>query len=100
MGDLISRREAIAELEIMKEIIEQNGEDWLDDRDIPVIDIALNALREKDTLLFSKRLQIEEMFLDYCKKHYVDKNRPVSLLAFLQSKDWLNIDKILRDLNK
>lgn len=31
----------------MKDLIKQNGKDWLDKRDLPVLDIAIDALQKQ-----------------------------------------------------
>ena len=40
----MTREEVIHELKMCKAIIEQDGKDYLDERDIPLIDIAIEAL--------------------------------------------------------
>lgn len=41
----MTREEAIEELEVAKGIVEQDGKDYFDERDIPVLDMAIEALR-------------------------------------------------------
>lgn len=48
-------------------------------------------------LFFFQRLKIEELFLEWCKE-YGAAQRPISFVAFMMIKGWLNIDKILKDL--
>lgn len=56
----MTRGEAIEQLQICKEIIEQRGKDWLDDRDIPIIDMAIEALSAPtDGDLISIQMAIE-----------------------------------------
>lgn len=40
----MTREEAIQELQLCKRLIQQNGEDYLDERDIPLLDMAIEAL--------------------------------------------------------
>lgn len=40
----MTREDAIYELERCKSIIQKNKMDWLDERDIPVLDMAIDAL--------------------------------------------------------
>ena len=40
----MTREEAIEQLQNCKELIHQNGKDWLDERDIPLLDMAIEAL--------------------------------------------------------
>lgn len=42
------REEAIEQLEIAKGLIEQNGEDYLDERDIPLLNSAIEALQQQE----------------------------------------------------
>lgn len=41
-------QEAIKQLEIAKGLIHKDGQDWLDERDFPVLDIAIEALKRLD----------------------------------------------------
>ena len=50
----MTREEAIEQLQNCKGLIKQDGKDWLDERDIPLIDMAIEALKENksaDSLL-------------------------------------------------
>lgn len=40
----MTREEAIQELQNCKELIQQDGQDYLDERDIPLLDMAIEAL--------------------------------------------------------
>lgn len=46
---------------------------------------------------FAQRMEIEELFLEWCKENNV-ANKPNSLVVFMLTRDWLNEDKILKDL--
>lgn len=48
-------------------------------------------------LLFSKRLLIEKLFIEWCYQNRV-LCAPQSLVGFMQGKGWLNEDKIIEDL--
>lgn len=48
-------------------------------------------------VLFTQRLQIEKLYLDWCEKHGV-ANKPNSMVAFMQGNNWLNEDQIMADL--
>lgn len=50
-------------------------------------------------LLFSYRMKIERLFLEWCEENGV-KNVPNSLVAFMHLKGWLNVEKIIGDLSK
>ncbi len=42
------REEAIEQLEIARGLIEQNGKDYLDERDIPILNLAIEALQQQE----------------------------------------------------
>ena len=45
----MTREEAIYQLELCKSIIYASGRDWLDERDIPMLDTAIEALEFLNT---------------------------------------------------
>jgi len=48
---------------------------------------------------FGLRMQIEEMFLDWCREEGVAE-KPNSLVVFMMLQGWLNEKKIIRDLTQ
>lgn len=48
-------------------------------------------------VLFTQRIQIEKLYLDWCGEHGV-ANKPNSMVAFMQANNWLNEDQIMADL--
>lgn len=48
-------------------------------------------------ILFTQRLQIENLYLNWCEKHGV-ANKPNSMVAFMEGNNWLNEEKIVQDL--
>ena len=48
-------------------------------------------------VFFTQRLQIEELYLDWCKDHGV-ANKPNSMVAFMEGNNWLNEEQIMADL--
>ena len=44
----MTREEAIEQLQNCKGLIKQDGKDWLDERDIPLIDMAILALQREE----------------------------------------------------
>ena len=48
-------------------------------------------------VLFTQRLQIEKLYLDWCEKHGV-ADKPNSMVAFMQGNNWLNEEQIMADL--
>lgn len=45
----MTRQEAISQLDLCKSIIYASGQDWLDERDIVMLDMAIEALQEQKT---------------------------------------------------
>lgn len=43
----MTRQEAVQELQNCKGLIQQDGQDYLDDRDIPLLDMAIEALQKE-----------------------------------------------------
>ena len=52
-----------------------------------------------DFVHFGLRMQIEEMFLDWCREEGVAE-KPNSLVVFMMDKGWLNEEKIIKDLTQ
>lgn len=48
---------------------------------------------------FGLRMQIEEMFLDWCREEDVAE-KPTALVVFMMLHGWLNEEKIIRDLTQ
>jgi len=46
--------EAIDELQYAIDLIKQNGQDWLDERDIPILEAAISALQEQEETVSRK----------------------------------------------
>lgn len=44
----MTNQEAINELQLAIDLIKQDGKDWLDERDIPILDMAISALEKQD----------------------------------------------------
>ena len=44
----MTREDVLYELELCKSIIHKSGQDWLDERDMPVLDMAIEALEFRD----------------------------------------------------
>lgn len=47
----MTREEAISELQKAIDLIKQNGKDWLDERDIPILQMAITALELSDSIM-------------------------------------------------
>ena len=56
----MTKGEAINELEICRDIIKKNGMDWLDERDLPVLDMAIEALEQTRWIPVSEMLPEEK----------------------------------------
>ena len=48
-------------------------------------------------IFFSQRMAIEKMFHEWCEEHMITE-KPNALVAFMESKGWLNNDAIHRDV--
>jgi len=46
----MSIEETIEQFQNAIDLIKQNGKDWLDERDIPMLDMAIKALKENEKL--------------------------------------------------
>ena len=61
----MKREEAIQQLQNCKDLIKQDGQDYLDERDVPILDMAIEALRncseKPNGSLISKEDAIEAM---------------------------------------
>lgn len=58
----MTREEAIQELLLTEGLIQQNGQDYLDDRDIPLLDMAIEALSaEQKTGKWIKPIQHDHL---------------------------------------
>lgn len=43
----MTREEAIQQLQNCKDLIKQDGQDYLDERDVPILDMAIEALTDR-----------------------------------------------------
>jgi len=59
----MTREEAIQEFQNVKDLIKQDGKDWFDERDLGIIDMAIEALKEYDEL-FSRYIEAQHI-IDY-----------------------------------
>lgn len=102
----MSHTEIIEQLENTIGLIKQDGKDWLDDRDIPILEVCIKSLKEIDILkkdLKGRQKKIEklissdvrhaceaehfkDLYLLECKKNcalflrYKDVNKELALL--------------------
>ena len=63
---MTTREDALYEFERCKSIIQNNKMDWLDERDIPVLDVAIEALQEQKT----GKWIVDDEYIDcsYCRR--------------------------------
>lgn len=60
--------EIIEQLENAIELIKQDGKDWLDDRDIPILEVCIKSLKEieeSEDILDKIRSEIEDIAFDW-----------------------------------
>jgi hypothetical protein len=50
----MTNKEMIIELRYTIDLIKQNGQDWLDERDIPILEAAISALQEQEETVSRK----------------------------------------------
>lgn len=55
--------------------------------------------RTRTMLWFSNRRKVERLYYEWAHKNGV-ADTPMSLIAFMQIKGWLNEEKILEDISK
>ena len=72
----MTKEKAIEQLQNCKELILQNDKDWLDERDIPIIDMAIEALENKPTPC-EKCIHVKS-----CRKVIILKNRTYKLVRY------------------
>jgi hypothetical protein len=66
----MTREEAMEQLQNCIDLIKQDGQDYLDDRDIPLLDMAIKALQRED--IFLKSMETED---DYFERTPIEKQR-------------------------
>ena len=47
----MTAKEAINELQLAIDLIRQDGKDWLDERDIPILMMAISALKKNNDIV-------------------------------------------------
>lgn len=64
----MTREEAIEQLQNCKDLIKQDGQDYLDERDFPLLDMAIEALSERtgEWIYSTKQLEIVPMWECSC----------------------------------
>ena len=60
----MTRKEAIEELKLTIGLIKQNGKDWLDERDIPVLQMAIASLETDEAYQLEYERTTEEKYCD------------------------------------
>lgn len=58
----MTREEAIQEFQNVKDLIRQDGKDWFDERDLEIIDMAIEAL-SADTVPIEKYHELQHQFV-------------------------------------
>lgn len=68
----MTREEAIEQLQNCKGLIKQDGKDWLDERDIPLLDMAITALQGGDAEVRNDRTYINEPYMQQSPNNGAD----------------------------
>ena len=63
----MNNQEAADELQYAIDLIKQDGKDWLDERDIPILEAAISALQEKDSLIAKLKAEAIKRNVQYMK---------------------------------
>ena len=63
----MTNQEAADELQYAINLIKQDGKDWLDERDIPILEAAISALQEKDSLIARLKAEAIKRNVQYMK---------------------------------
>ena len=63
----MTNQEAADELRYAIDLIKQDGKDWLDERDIPILETAISALQEKDSLIARLKAEAIKRNVQYMK---------------------------------
>ena len=84
----MTSQEAIEELQLMIALIKQNGKDWLDERDIPILSMAVTALEKQ---IPKKPIEPDALFYKcpICKNCVRDYNRYCTVCG--NKLDWSGI---------
>ena len=70
----MTRKEAIEQFQNCIELIKQDGKDWLDDRDIPVLNMTIEALTQDSSQDLISRQDVEVRVNEYfSNKSYTEK---------------------------
>ena len=62
----MTNQEAINELQSAIDLVKQDGKDWLDERDIPILDMAIKAMEAQEWIPGKERLPEEETDVLVC----------------------------------
>lgn len=91
----MTREEAIEQLQNCKDLIKQDGQDYLDERDFPLLDMAIEALSAdrptKHTLPDGTKIPIDEESYEIGYTHGQMADRPTGEWIYLESN---HIEKI------
>lgn len=63
----MTNQEVADELQYAIDLIKQDGKDWLDERDIPILEAAISALQEKDSLIARLKAEAIKRNVQYMK---------------------------------
>lgn len=70
----MTNEEAIEQFQNAVDLIKQNGKDWLDERDIPMLEMAINALKQTDGDLISRTDLLNKIFQQAEGRDYYGHN--------------------------
>ena len=76
--------EAIFELERCRDIVKESKYDWLDERDLPMINMAIEAMKAHQLTPYSAWFRIGETLVDESKGHITAEQAIVKIREYMQ----------------
>ena len=73
--------------------------DYIDEQQLKEVPTIFEAEGMDSTLWFKDRMNIEKQYLKWCKENSIAE-MPNSMVVFMESNHWLDMDKIKEDLKK
>jgi hypothetical protein len=82
----MTNQEAINELQSAIDLIKQDGKDWFDERDIPILEMAIKALKAQDWVSVNKKSHP-----DTPERVQVQLDNGWIITAYYEENEWLSV---------
>ena len=82
----MTNQEAINELQLAIDLIKQDGKDWLDERDIPILEMAIKALEAQKWVPVDKKSHP-----DTSERVQVQLGNGWIITAYYEENEWLSV---------